>query len=256
MAKKILYKSQENKVFSGILGGLGDYFNIDPVILRIMTILMGFITGIFPFLFIYIIFSFIVPKKNGKENAKDSGVFGKWWFWFFIFLFMSLPFFIILLAGVFFVRNERVFEKVVSEFSEVEFVENRDAIERYLENFLIEPSFGGVIFSDYHKIGSAGRSIFVWAYISEYYQEDGEIKQGTAVSLPVSLTLSQLSDVVDHKVPEDGSLYKESVKDIFSEDYFLQVLEFNTLNEEIIKKMSNNTKKKAEDYFSFFNSEM
>ncbi len=256
MAKKILYKSQENKVFSGILGGLGDYFNIDPVILRIMTILIGLITGVFPFIFIYIIFSFIVPKESGKEKVKGPGVFGKWWFWLFIFLFMSMPFFIILLAGVFFVRNEMIFEKVVSEFSEVEFVENRGEIEKYLDNFLIEPSFGGVIFSDYHKIGSAGRNIFAWSYVSEYYQEDGEVKQGTAVSLPVLLISSHLGDIVDHKVPENGSLHKESVQDIFPERYLSQILEFNVLNKEIIKKMSATTKKKAEDYFSFFNSEI
>ncbi len=34
MNMKHLYKSNDNKIFSGILGGFGEYYNIDPVLLR------------------------------------------------------------------------------------------------------------------------------------------------------------------------------------------------------------------------------
>ena len=64
---KRLYKSQDNKIFGGILGGLGDYFNIDPVILRVITVFLCFLTGIFPLITAYLITCFIVPKKI---NAK------------------------------------------------------------------------------------------------------------------------------------------------------------------------------------------
>jgi phage shock protein C len=60
---KRLYKSQDNKIFGGILGGLGDYFNIDPVILRVITVFLCFLTGIFPLILAYIITCFIVPEK-------------------------------------------------------------------------------------------------------------------------------------------------------------------------------------------------
>lgn len=35
---KRLYRSKKNKVIGGVLGGLGEYFEIDPVILRIILI--------------------------------------------------------------------------------------------------------------------------------------------------------------------------------------------------------------------------
>jgi phage shock protein C len=60
---KRLYKSQDNKIFGGILGGLGDYFNIDPVILRVITVFLCFLTGIFPLILAYTITCFIVPEK-------------------------------------------------------------------------------------------------------------------------------------------------------------------------------------------------
>jgi len=60
---KRLYKSKENKVFSGVLGGIGEYFNIDPVLLRLVWIVVVIFTGFFPGLIAYIIASLIVPFK-------------------------------------------------------------------------------------------------------------------------------------------------------------------------------------------------
>lgn len=65
MAKepKRLFRSKTNKVISGILGGLGDYLNMDPVILRLIWLLVVVFTGFFPGLIVYIIASIIVPVK-------------------------------------------------------------------------------------------------------------------------------------------------------------------------------------------------
>jgi len=32
-AQKKLYRSTKNRVFAGVLGGLGEYFDVDPVVL-------------------------------------------------------------------------------------------------------------------------------------------------------------------------------------------------------------------------------
>lgn len=73
---KRLYKSDTNKSCSGVIGGIGEYFNIDPVILRLIFVLIVMVTGVFPGLIAYLIAIFIVPKKpkispNGSnENQK------------------------------------------------------------------------------------------------------------------------------------------------------------------------------------------
>ncbi len=64
---KKLYKSRENKVFFGVMGGIGEYVDIDPVILRLTLILIILITAIVPGLIFYIIAGMIVPKKP-KDN--------------------------------------------------------------------------------------------------------------------------------------------------------------------------------------------
>lgn len=60
---KNLYRSNDNKIFAGILGGLGEYYNIDPVLLRAGFVFVMFITGLLPGLLAYLICIFIIPKK-------------------------------------------------------------------------------------------------------------------------------------------------------------------------------------------------
>lgn len=60
---KKLYKSDSNKIFAGIFGGLGEYLDVDPVLLRLLAVFVCFSTGILPFILGYIITCFIVPKK-------------------------------------------------------------------------------------------------------------------------------------------------------------------------------------------------
>lgn len=64
METKRLYRSDKNKVFAGILGGLGEYLNVDPVILRILWVFITVFTGFFPGIIVYIVAIFIIPKKS------------------------------------------------------------------------------------------------------------------------------------------------------------------------------------------------
>jgi len=63
---KRLYKSEKNKVIWGIVGGIGEYFKIDPVILRLIWVLVVIFTGFFPGVLAYIIAAFVVPLRTSK----------------------------------------------------------------------------------------------------------------------------------------------------------------------------------------------
>lgn len=58
-----LYKSDENKVFTGVVGGIGEYLNVDPVVLRLAWVLLTVFTGFAPGIIAYLIAALIVPKK-------------------------------------------------------------------------------------------------------------------------------------------------------------------------------------------------
>ena len=59
---KRLYKSNTNKVIAGVIGGIGEYFNIDPTILRIIYVLIAILSHGFPAIIVYIIAWAVMPK--------------------------------------------------------------------------------------------------------------------------------------------------------------------------------------------------
>lgn len=63
-----LYKSDKDKVFEGVCGGLGEYFNVDPVIIRLMWVVLVIFggTGIVA----YLIAMLIIPNK--PEHADEE----------------------------------------------------------------------------------------------------------------------------------------------------------------------------------------
>lgn len=67
---KRLYRSREDRIFGGIFGGLGNYFNIDSVLLRLIWVVLFVITGGVPGIVIYIFALFIVPLEPEKPGAK------------------------------------------------------------------------------------------------------------------------------------------------------------------------------------------
>jgi len=61
MSYKQLYKSAQNKVVLGVCGGIGEYFGIDPTVIRIIWIILMFVFG--SGVLAYIIAALIIPKE-------------------------------------------------------------------------------------------------------------------------------------------------------------------------------------------------
>lgn len=64
MEPKKLYRSETNRIFAGICGGFGEFFGIDPVLLRVIWLLVVVFTGVAPGLLAYIIAIFIIPRRT------------------------------------------------------------------------------------------------------------------------------------------------------------------------------------------------
>lgn len=59
---KSLYRSEKNKKIAGVCGGLGEYFNIDPVIIRIAWIVFTLMGG--AGILAYFIAWLVIPGEN------------------------------------------------------------------------------------------------------------------------------------------------------------------------------------------------
>lgn len=58
---KRLYKSSTNRVLFGVCGGIGEYFNVDPTLIRLICIALVFGAG--SGLAIYFIAALIMPEE-------------------------------------------------------------------------------------------------------------------------------------------------------------------------------------------------
>lgn len=68
---KKLYRSKEDKMIFGVCGGLGEYFNIDPVIIRIIFVILA-IFGAGSGVLAYIILAIVIPEKPDKNTKKTE----------------------------------------------------------------------------------------------------------------------------------------------------------------------------------------
>jgi phage shock protein C len=67
---KRIYRSQEDKKIAGILGGLGELFDIDPTLLRLLFVFIGLATGAIPLVVAYLIGWVIIPKGKDQEPKR------------------------------------------------------------------------------------------------------------------------------------------------------------------------------------------
>lgn len=58
-------------MIAGVCGGVGEYLDIDPVIVRIITVLLVLATGIFPIVIGYFLVAGLVPVRP-KGNVVDE----------------------------------------------------------------------------------------------------------------------------------------------------------------------------------------
>ena len=69
---KRLYKSRKNCVIDGVCGGIGEYLDVDPVLVRIVAVFFLFVGG--SALIAYIVGMIIIPKapiEGGETEETD-----------------------------------------------------------------------------------------------------------------------------------------------------------------------------------------
>lgn len=68
---KRLYRSRNNRMVSGVCGGLGEFFNIDATVVRLIFVL-GTVFGLGSLLIAYIVLMIVVPEEPGAYSVTTS----------------------------------------------------------------------------------------------------------------------------------------------------------------------------------------
>jgi len=63
-AKKVLYKSEEDRKIDGVCAGVGEYFDIDPTLIRVGFVFATLFSGVVPGIVAYVVLAVVIPKKS------------------------------------------------------------------------------------------------------------------------------------------------------------------------------------------------
>jgi len=62
-----LYRSEEHRLLGGVCGGLAEYFKTDPVLVRVIFVLITILLGVILGLVAYIVMWIIVPRASSSD---------------------------------------------------------------------------------------------------------------------------------------------------------------------------------------------
>lgn len=70
--QKKLYRSPEDGIVLGIASGIGHYFDKDPVLIRLIFVVLFFVTGYWPMIVAYAVLFFIIPVDPAQAKVESN----------------------------------------------------------------------------------------------------------------------------------------------------------------------------------------
>jgi phage shock protein C len=68
MEQKKLYRSKKNRMIAGVCGGLAEYLNVDPVIIRLIAVILllpGGLPGFLPYIILWV----VIPEASTDSTG-------------------------------------------------------------------------------------------------------------------------------------------------------------------------------------------
>ena len=59
-----LRRSRKHRMIAGVVGGMADYFGIDPTLARVLYVIGSLISAAFPGLLVYVILWVVIPEEE------------------------------------------------------------------------------------------------------------------------------------------------------------------------------------------------
>ena len=62
-----LHRSENDRVLACVCGGLAEYLDMDPTVVRVLYVVVSLVSAAFPGILVYILLSLIVPNAAESE---------------------------------------------------------------------------------------------------------------------------------------------------------------------------------------------
>lgn len=63
-----LRRSRSDRMIAGVVGGLAEYFGIDPTLARVVYVVGSILSVAFPGALVYLVLWVIVPNESGESS--------------------------------------------------------------------------------------------------------------------------------------------------------------------------------------------
>jgi len=58
-----LTRSNRNKMIAGVCGGIAEYLDMDPTLVRVLYVLVSILSAAFPGILVYIVLWLVIPEE-------------------------------------------------------------------------------------------------------------------------------------------------------------------------------------------------
>jgi len=72
VAHKRLYRSRSDRMIGGVMGGLADYLNVDPTLVRIGYAILTLATGVGTGIVLYLVAMFVIPEQGYSAGGSAN----------------------------------------------------------------------------------------------------------------------------------------------------------------------------------------
>jgi phage shock protein C len=62
--RKVLRRSRTNRMIAGVVGGLAEYWSIDPTLARVIFVVVSIVSAAFPGILVYALLWLIIPEGD------------------------------------------------------------------------------------------------------------------------------------------------------------------------------------------------
>ncbi|QLC51346.1 PspC domain-containing protein [Methanolobus zinderi] len=69
ISSKKLYRSSDDRMIAGVCGGMAEYFDVKPSLVRIVFVIFTLVTGIFVGGLLYLLLAILVPEESSRDNT-------------------------------------------------------------------------------------------------------------------------------------------------------------------------------------------
>ena len=61
-----LRRSRANRMIAGVCGGIAEYFDLDPTVVRAIYVVGSIVSVAFPGILVYLVLWFVIPEAAGE----------------------------------------------------------------------------------------------------------------------------------------------------------------------------------------------